>query len=55
MPKPINQKEDLDELNVLELKAFLDARGVRKTGLKPELLRLARLYFRSGANALSIV
>ena len=37
---------DLDRLNVADLKAFLGARGVRKTGNKETLLKLARIYFR---------
>jgi hypothetical protein len=41
----IKDISDLDKCTILELKAVLNARGVRLTGKKSELLRLAKLYF----------
>ena len=42
----IKSPDDLDRLKVPDLRSFLEARGVRKSGNKPELLEMAKLYFR---------
>ena len=47
MSAKVKNIEDLNKLNVDALKEFLRARGQPTTkGLKQDLLRLARLYFR---------
>ena len=43
--KEVKTKEDLNNLNVEELKDFLRARGVSTKGRRKDLLQLAELYF----------
>ena len=44
-PGDLKSVEDLKKLKVPELKDFLNARGVRVSGLGHELLHRAELYF----------
>ena len=44
-PGDIKSVEDLKKLKVPELKDFLNAQGIRVSGLRQELLHHAELYF----------
>ena len=55
MSKNVENVEDLDLLNVPQLREFLEVRGVRQSGNRALLLQLATLYFRSDRVALKFV